>query len=119
MAACRNGHPRTPENIYVRPDGHRECRECRRESWRRYWHTHYHGAYAERHRQRFMERYERMMSTPEGRWQIRSTQIRGRLNRKRRALEQRPAPERLTLGQILEIAFREEAGITYGESRGK
>ena len=27
---CRNGHRRTPENTYIRPDGSRECRICRR-----------------------------------------------------------------------------------------
>lgn len=27
---CRNGHRRTDENTYVRPDGERECRICRR-----------------------------------------------------------------------------------------
>jgi ssDNA-binding Zn-finger/Zn-ribbon topoisomerase 1 len=27
---CRNGHRRTPENTYIRPDGERECRVCRR-----------------------------------------------------------------------------------------
>lgn len=27
---CRNGHPRTSENTYIRPDGQRECRICRR-----------------------------------------------------------------------------------------
>lgn len=27
---CRNGHPRTTENTYFRPDGQRECRICRR-----------------------------------------------------------------------------------------
>ena len=29
---CKNGHIRTKENIYVRPDGSRECRVCRRNS---------------------------------------------------------------------------------------
>lgn len=29
---CRNGHPRTPANTYVRPNGSRECRICRREA---------------------------------------------------------------------------------------
>ena len=28
--SCRNGHPRTAENTYIRPDGERECRICRR-----------------------------------------------------------------------------------------
>jgi len=27
---CRNGHPRTYENTYIRPDGSRECRVCKR-----------------------------------------------------------------------------------------
>jgi ssDNA-binding Zn-finger/Zn-ribbon topoisomerase 1 len=27
---CRNGHPRTVENTYIRPDGSRECRVCKR-----------------------------------------------------------------------------------------
>lgn len=27
---CRNGHHRTPNDTYVRPDGQRECRICRR-----------------------------------------------------------------------------------------
>lgn len=27
---CRNGHPRIPENTYIRPDGSRECRVCKR-----------------------------------------------------------------------------------------
>jgi ssDNA-binding Zn-finger/Zn-ribbon topoisomerase 1 len=31
---CRNGHPRTPENLYIRPDGSRECRICRKNSRR-------------------------------------------------------------------------------------
>lgn len=26
---CRNGHPRTADNTYIRPDGERECRICR------------------------------------------------------------------------------------------
>jgi len=29
---CRNGHPRTSENTYIRPDGSRECRVCKRNS---------------------------------------------------------------------------------------
>ena len=28
--SCRNGHVWTPANIYVKPDGRRRCRECRR-----------------------------------------------------------------------------------------
>lgn len=31
---CRNGHKRTPENTYVRPDGERECRICRKNARR-------------------------------------------------------------------------------------
>lgn len=27
---CRRGHEWTPENVYIRPDGSRMCRECRR-----------------------------------------------------------------------------------------
>lgn len=35
---CRNGHERTPENIYTRPDGQRDCRACKRASdLRRYY----------------------------------------------------------------------------------
>lgn len=35
VGTCRNGHPRTPENTYVRPDGERECRICRKLARRR------------------------------------------------------------------------------------
>lgn len=28
-ATCRHGHPRTPENTYTTPSGHRTCRVCR------------------------------------------------------------------------------------------
>jgi ssDNA-binding Zn-finger/Zn-ribbon topoisomerase 1 len=31
---CRNGHLRSIENTYVRPDGERECRVCRRDARR-------------------------------------------------------------------------------------
>jgi hypothetical protein len=31
---CMANHEYTPENTYVRPDGTRECRQCRRESGR-------------------------------------------------------------------------------------
>ena len=27
---CRNGHPRTPENMYTLSDGRSECKECKR-----------------------------------------------------------------------------------------
>lgn len=30
MTACRRGHPRTPENVYVTKTGKRQCRACRR-----------------------------------------------------------------------------------------
>jgi len=33
---CRNGHKLSGENLYVTPDGRRDCRICRRESCRRY-----------------------------------------------------------------------------------
>lgn len=32
---CRQGHERTPENTYHRPDGFRACRPCQREYSRR------------------------------------------------------------------------------------
>lgn len=35
VAACRNGHPYTPDNTYRTPRGYRRCRECNRESCRR------------------------------------------------------------------------------------
>lgn len=25
---CPNGHPRTPDNIYTKPNGRRQCRQC-------------------------------------------------------------------------------------------
>ncbi len=34
--ACANDHPFTSENTYIRPDGARGCRECRREATRRW-----------------------------------------------------------------------------------
>ena len=27
---CRNGHPYSPDNTYVTPQGHRDCRTCKR-----------------------------------------------------------------------------------------
>jgi hypothetical protein len=33
---CRNGHPRTPENMYTRSDGRSECKECKR-VYKRNW----------------------------------------------------------------------------------
>jgi hypothetical protein len=35
-ATCRNGHPYTPENTSVSPEGWRRCRTCRRHAQRRY-----------------------------------------------------------------------------------
>lgn len=32
--ACRRGHPRTEENVYVNPQGKVICRVCRDASWR-------------------------------------------------------------------------------------
>lgn len=35
---CRQGHEYTPENTYIRPNGRRDCRECKRirnRTWRR------------------------------------------------------------------------------------
>lgn len=44
---CRNGHPRTEENIYVSPDGVRNCRLCRRRNNYKYkkWQKPEHKAY--------------------------------------------------------------------------
>jgi hypothetical protein len=28
---CRNGHPKTPENAYIRSDGRRECKQCKKD----------------------------------------------------------------------------------------
>ena len=33
---CRNGHAYTPDNTYIRPSGHRDCRACIRDRVRRY-----------------------------------------------------------------------------------
>lgn len=33
---CVNGHPFDAENTYMRPEGHRECRACRREQNRKF-----------------------------------------------------------------------------------
>src|SRR5690606_27089460 len=34
-ATCASGHPWTPENTYIRPNGRRDCRACKREASRR------------------------------------------------------------------------------------
>lgn len=37
MTLCRNGlHERTPENTYTYPDGHSQCRVCKRAATRQY-----------------------------------------------------------------------------------
>ena len=36
VATCRHGHPWTPANTYLKPDGRRECRACGRDRARRY-----------------------------------------------------------------------------------
>lgn len=33
---CRRGHPFSGDNLYINPDGHRECKECRRIAMRKY-----------------------------------------------------------------------------------
>ena len=35
-ATCKNGHPWTPENTYIKPNGTRNCKACRREATRRW-----------------------------------------------------------------------------------
>lgn len=35
-STCSHGHPFTPENTYVRPDGGRKCRACKRIENRKY-----------------------------------------------------------------------------------
>lgn len=34
---CKRGHPRTPENVRINPDGKIACRPCQREDARRYY----------------------------------------------------------------------------------
>lgn len=36
---CIHGHEFTPENTYVKPNGHRQCRRCGREASARYFAT--------------------------------------------------------------------------------
>jgi hypothetical protein len=36
QARCKHGHPLQGDNLYVSPDGQRNCRECNRESARTY-----------------------------------------------------------------------------------
>ena len=38
---CKNGHPITPDNLYTRPGGRRQCRKCRNEDKKRYNHRNY------------------------------------------------------------------------------
>ena len=40
METCRNGHERTPETTYLRPDGYRECQVCKREGVYRHREAH-------------------------------------------------------------------------------
>lgn len=35
LTSCKHGHPRTPANLYYRPNGTTQCRECKRERNRR------------------------------------------------------------------------------------
>lgn len=34
---CSKGHPFTPENTYIKPNGCRNCRQCKRDADRRYY----------------------------------------------------------------------------------
>lgn len=36
QTSCQNGHEFTPENTYVKPNGTRNCRTCKREAQARY-----------------------------------------------------------------------------------
>lgn len=49
---CPSGHPFSPENTYVRPNGRRACMECNRQT-------------RQRHNRRYCERCEKVMTTPE------------------------------------------------------
>lgn len=33
---CKHGHKFTLENMYIRPDGYKDCRECRKRRMRKY-----------------------------------------------------------------------------------
>lgn len=37
---CVHGHRLTPENVYTKPDGSRQCRTCRRDQMRRFYERH-------------------------------------------------------------------------------
>lgn len=37
---CVKGHPLSGENLYVKPNGNRECRICRKDQWRAYKERH-------------------------------------------------------------------------------
>lgn len=34
---CRHGHEFTPENTYIHPRGHRECRQCKTDGMRKFY----------------------------------------------------------------------------------
>lgn len=36
LTHCKHGHPLSGDNLYMTPDGRRNCRACRREAARRY-----------------------------------------------------------------------------------
>lgn len=36
---CPHGHEYSPDNTYVKTDGHRACRECGRRRFRDWWHN--------------------------------------------------------------------------------
>ncbi|WP_341935310.1 HNH endonuclease [Microbacterium sp. LWO14-1.2] len=46
QVTCINGHDYTPENTYIKPDGHRDCRTCIRARVAKYARTHRIGAAA-------------------------------------------------------------------------
>lgn len=124
MSTCRfGGHVRTPENTYVRPNGERECRDCRRaadearrdrireqEAARRA------GGARNKYQADWMRevKYPRLMATPEGRWAQRARTIRWKLDARRRRFEQRDVPE-LSFRQMLDLAL---SGEGVSESGG-
>jgi len=34
---CKNGHPKTADNLYVRPDGKHGCKVCRKQNMKDYY----------------------------------------------------------------------------------